>query len=151
MYNIGITIKLYSYKLKGKDMVEDPLDQLFVKAEQVEGEQRAILAQLILPYASMNADTGDVHVKATFDDLSTKQKLALYLLCRLALSTRPTTTFTIAASPIEIEKATMLPGGTVRPKLSELVKDRIVIKSGDGYSIPAVNLQRAKKLFRTEE
>jgi len=132
-------------------MMQDPLDQLFVKTEQVEGEQRAILAQLILPYASINADTGDVHFKATFDDLSTKQKILLYLLCRLALSTRPNTTFTVAVSPIEVEKATMLPGGTVRPKLTELVKDRIIVKSGDGYSVPAVNLQRARKIFSIEE
>jgi hypothetical protein len=132
-------------------MTQDPLDQLFVRTEQVEGEQRAILAQLILPYASINADTGDVHFKATFDDLSTKQKLLLYLLCRLALSTRPNTTFTVAVSPIEIEKATMLPGGTVRPKLTELVKDRIIVKSGEGYYVPAVNLQRAKKMFSIEE
>lgn len=132
-------------------MTQDPLDQLFVKTEQIEGEQRAILAQLILPYASINADTGDVHFKTTFDDLSTKQKILLYLLCRLALSTRPNTTFTVAVSPIEIEKATMLPGGTVRPKLTELVKNRIIVKSGDGYSVPAVNLQRAKKMFSIEE
>ncbi len=132
-------------------MTQDPLDQLFVKTEQVEGEHKAILAQIILPYASINADTGEVHFKATFDDLGTKQKLLLYLLCRLALSTRPNTTFTVAVSPIEIEKATMLPGGTVRPKLTELVKERIVIRSGDGYSVPAVNLQRAKKLFSIEE
>jgi hypothetical protein len=131
--------------------MQDPLDQLFVKSEQVAGEQRAILAQLILPYASINADTGDVYFKATFDDLSTKQKILLYLLCRLALSTRPNTTFTVTVSPIEIEKATMLPGGTVRPKLTELVKDRIIVKSGEGYSVPAVNLQRAKKMFSIEE
>lgn len=132
-------------------MTNDPLDQLFVKAEQVEGEQRALLAQLILPYASINADTGDVHFKTTFDDLSTKQKLLLYLLCRLALSTRPNTTFTTSVSPIEVEKATNLPGGTIRPKLSELVKDRIAVKNGDGYYVPAMNLHRAKKLLLNEE
>lgn len=130
---------------------EDPLDQLFVKSEQVEGEQRAKLARLILPYASINADTGSVHFKATYDDLGTKQRILVYLLCRLALSTRPNTTFTVAVSPKEIEKDTMLPGGTIRPKLTELVRDRIVVKSGDGYSVPAVNIQRAEKLFSIEE
>lgn len=129
----------------------DPLDQIFVKPEQVAGEQRNLLAKLILPYASINADTGDVHFKSTFDDLSAKQKLLLYLLCRLALSTRPNTTITVAVSPMEIEKITMLPGGTVCPKLTELVKERIVVKSGEGYSVPAANLQRAKKLFSIEE
>lgn len=132
-------------------MPQDPLDQLFVKTEQVEGENRAILAQLILPYASINADTGEIHFKTTFDDLSAKQKLLLYLLCRLALSTRPNTTFTVAVSPVEIQKDTNLPGGTIRPKLTELVKARIVVKSGEGYYVPAMNLQHAKKMFSIEE
>ena len=132
-------------------MPQDPLDELFVKTEQVEGEHRAILAELILPYASINAETGVVHWKTTYDDLSTKKKLLLYLLCRLAISTRPNTTFTVAVSPTEVEKATMLPGGTVRPKLTELVKDKIVIKSGEGYYVPAATLQRAKKMFSNEE
>lgn len=129
----------------------DPLDQIFVRPEQVAGEQRALLAKLIFPYASINAETGDVHFKGTYDDLGAKQKLLLYLLCRLALSTRPNTNSSLAASPMEIEKVTMLPGGTVRPKLSELVKERIVVKSGEGYSVPAVNLLRAQKLFSIEE
>lgn len=132
-------------------MNEDPLDQVFVKTEEVAGAQRALLAQIILRYASIISDTGEVHFKPTFDDLGAKQKILLYLLCRLAIATRPNTTFTVAVTPTELEKITMLPGGTVRPKLTELVRDRIVVKSGDGYSVPAMNLQRAKKLFSIDE
>lgn len=124
-------------------MQDDPLDQIFVKTEQVEGEQRALLAQLIFPYASINPDTGDVHLKATSDDLNAKQKILIYLLCRLALSTRSNTTFSTTVSPIEIEKATLLPGGTVRPGLMDLVKKKVVNKSGEGYSVPAAQLHRA--------
>jgi len=112
-------------------MTEDPLDQVFVKTEEVAGEQRALLAQIILRYASIISGTGEVHFKPTFDDLGAKQKILLYLLCRLAIATRPNTTFTVAVTPTELEKITM--------------------KSGDGYSVPAMNLQRAKKLFSIDE
>jgi hypothetical protein len=130
-------------------MENDPLDQIYVKTEQVEGEQRALLAKLIFPYASVNPDTGDVHFKTTADELNAKQKILLYLLCRLALSTRPGTTFGAEVSPKEVERATMLPGGTVRPYLSDLVKSRAVVKSGEAYSVPAALLPRAAKLMPT--
>jgi hypothetical protein len=130
---------------------QDPLEQIFIKTEQVEGEQRALLAKLIFPYASVNPETGEVHFKSTADDLTSKQKIVIYLLCRLALSTRPNTVFTATTSPIEIEKATMLPGGTIRPKLMELVKGRVVAKTGEGYYIHAASLHRAKDILPVEE
>jgi hypothetical protein len=130
---------------------QDPLERLYVRPEQVEGEQRELLANLIFPYAGINPESGEVHFKPTSDDLIAKQKILVFLLCRLALSTRPNTTFTAAVSPIEIEKATMLPGGTLRPKLMELVKSRVVVKSGDGYYIHPSSLYRAKEILPIEE
>ena len=126
-------------------MSTDPLEQVFVKPEQVEGQHRALLAKLIFPFAGINAESGEVHFKPTADDLNSKQKILVYLLCRLALSTRPNTSFSAAVSPKEVEHGTNLPGGTVRPKLSQLVDERIVLKSGDGYMVPASSLNRALK------
>ena len=127
----------------------DPLDQIIIKPEIVEGEQRALLAQLIFPYAGINPDTGDVHFKETADDLTSKQKILLYLLCRLALSARTNTTISAAVSPKEIEKSLIIPGGTIRPKLMELVGDKIVLKSktGEGYYVNSGSLHRAKKIL----
>ena len=129
---------------------QDPLEQIYVRPEQVVGEQRALLAQFILPYAVVNPESGEVHFKPTADDLIAKQKILVFLLCKLALSTRPNTTFTATASPIEIEKATMLPGGTLRPKLMELVKSRHIVKSGDGYYVHVASLHRAKEILPLE-
>ena len=129
---------------------QDPLEQIFIKTEQVVGEQRALLAKLIFPFASVNPESGEVHLKPTADDLTAKQKIVVYLLCRLALSTRPNTEFSATASPIEIEKSTMIPGGTIRPKLMELVKSRVVFKSGDGYYIHVSSLRRAQEILAVE-
>lgn len=130
----------------------DPLDEIFIQPQVVEGEQRALLAQLIFPYASINPDTGEVHLKEPADDLTAKQKILIYLLCRLALSTRPNATFTATASPKEIERALIMPGGTIRPKLVELVEDKVVVRSktGEGYSVHAGNLRRAKNMLMGE-
>jgi hypothetical protein len=126
-------------------MSTDPLDQIFVKTEQVEGEQRALLAKMIFPFASIDPDSGEIYFKTTADDLNAKQKVLVYLLCRLALSTRPKATLSATVSPKEVELATNLPGGTVRPKLTQLVNERIARKNGDGYFLPPVNLNSAYK------
>jgi hypothetical protein len=136
------------------DPKEDPLSQIFVRTEQVEGEQRALLAQLILPFAGVNPETGDVYFKATADELlNAKQKILVYLLCRLALASQPNPSFSKYVSPKEVEVATRLPGGTVRPKLSQLVsEDKVVVKSGEGYVVPAsyLNQIRSKNLLPIE-
>ena len=132
----------------------DPLEQIYVRTEQVEGVQRALLAQLILPFAGVNPETGEVYFKAIADELlNTKQKILVYLLCRLALASKQDTSFSKYVSPKEVEVATHLPGGTVRPKLSQLVtEDRVVVKSGEGYVVPAsyLNQIRTKKLLPIE-
>ena len=132
----------------------DPLSQIFVRTEEVVGEQRALLAQLILPFAGVNPETGEVYFKPTSADLlNAKQKILVYLLCRLALSTLPNTSFSPYVSPKEIELATRQPGGTIRPKLSQLVSDdKVVIKSGEGYAVHASFLYiiHSKNMLPTE-
>lgn len=132
-------------------MTADPLEQLFVRTEQVEQEQRKLLAALILPYAGINPETGEVYFKTTADELNAKQKIIIYLLCRLALSALPNTSFSSVVSPKEIEKDTNLPGGTVRPKMTQLVDAKLVARSGDGYSIPPAYLHKAKAALPTPE
>ena len=129
----------------------DPLDQLFINPEQVEQEQREELAKLILPYAAINRETGNVYFKPTTDELNSKQKVILYLLCRLALSALPDTPFPRFVSPKEIERATELPGGTIRPKLTQLVDEKIVVKSGEGYRISPTSLHRVKAAWPSQE
>jgi hypothetical protein len=131
-------------------MAEDPLEQVFIRTEQVEGEQRAFLAQLIIPYALINPATGDVYMKSTTDELNAKQKIFIYLLCRLALSSLPDSSYSSSVSPKEIELTTHIPGGTVRPNLLQLVGEKVVLKSGEGYYIPSAFLSRAKNVLPIE-
>ena len=129
----------------------DPLDQLFIDSEQVEQAQREELAKLILPYAAINRQTGEVYLKPTSDELTAKQKITLYLLCRLALSARPDTSLPKYVSPKEIERAISIPGGTIRPKLSQLVEEKIVSRSGEGYRISPTDLERVKPIWPKQE
>ena len=133
---------------------KDPLSQIVVRTEEVVGEQRALLAQFILPFAGVNLENGDVYFKSTADELlNAKQKILVYLLCRLAISTLTNAKFSPYVSPKEIESVTHQPGGTIRPKLSQLVtEDKVVIKSGEGYTVPTsyLNQIRSKNLLPIE-
>jgi hypothetical protein len=126
-------------------MPKDPLDQLFVKPEDIKGEQRTLLAKMVSPFATIDAENGVVHFRLATDDLNAKQKVLIYLLARLALASRPNAVYPAAVSPREVEIATGLPGGTVRPKLMQLYDEHIAVKSGDGYSVSTTTLQRAYK------
>ena len=100
-------------------MSQDPLDQLFVKPEEIQGELRALLAKMVAPFAAIDPENGVIHFKLAADDLNAKQKVLVYLLSRLALASRPNAVYPASVSPREVEIATGLPGGTVRPKLAQ--------------------------------
>jgi hypothetical protein len=121
---------------------DDPLDAIWVKTEVVEGVQRQLLAKIILPFASVDPEKGSVHFKEAAEELNTKLQVLLYLLCRLALASRPDPVYTATVLPREIEKATGLSGGTVRPKISQLQQERLIHKSGEGYFVMPENMKR---------
>ena len=131
-------------------MSTDPLDDLYIRPDEIQQEQRELLRDLIIPYAGFT-ETGVVHFQPKADDLTAKQKIILYLLCRLALSARPNSEFSKYVSPKELEEGTGQPGGTIRPKLTELVKEKFVAKSGDGYWIPSNYLQRIKAAWPSQD
>jgi hypothetical protein len=54
-----------------------------------------------------------------------------------------------AASPLEIERATGIPGGSVRPALKRLLKARLVERGiGGGYVVPTYATVRARAYVR---
>lgn len=116
-------------------MSQDPLDAFFDAPEKLEGEMRERLASMIIPFAAADTTDGTIHLKTAWFDLDTRRKVLVILLARLALSTK-NSEYHGAISSKEIEGITGLPGGTVRPKLSALVKDRVAIRDNDSnYSV----------------
>ena len=116
-------------------MPTDPLDAFFDAPEKLEGEMRQRLAHMIVPFAAADPVSGTIHPKNEWNKLDTKKKVLVVLLARLALSAKDSQ-FSAGISSKEIEDITGLPGGTVRPKLSQLVKDRIAYRDQvSNYSV----------------
>lgn len=126
-------------------MSEDPLDAIFDAPEELQGVKREMLAKMIAPFAAVDPKNGTFFAKLAWNNLTTKQKVLVYLLARLALSTK-NPEFSKSVTHGDVEEATELPGGTVRPKVSELIRDRVVYRNKDGsyYVRPSsVSLNKA--------
>jgi len=121
----------------------DPLDAIFVTTEELEGELREKLAKMILPFVRINPEKGTISFNLTGQKLATKQKVLIYLLSRLALSTR-NPEFQATVLPKNIESETELPGGTVRPKLTELIREKVVFQDDQGrYSVRSSSIHKS--------
>ncbi|MCW5887052.1 MAG: hypothetical protein KIT07_02900 [Anaerolineales bacterium] len=121
-------------------MTIDPLDQFFETPEKLEGRLREKLASMIVPFAAADPVDGTIHPKNAWHALDAKKKILVFLLSRLALSTK-NPDISSGLSPAELEEMTGLPGGTVRPKLSSLVKDHAIHKDAAGqYSVRATSI-----------
>ncbi len=128
------------------NQAKDPLDQLVMKTEEVEGEYRELLAELLKPHVRIDPDTGKVFFVPYPPRLNTKQHVLIYLLAKLAISQK-NDRFDPIATAKEVEDATGLPGGTVRPKLTELFRERVISKSEAGYFVEAANLHKARSIL----
>ncbi len=126
----------------------DPLDDLIVRPGQIEGAQRQMLRDMVAPFAGIDVTSGTVHFREEADMLSSRHRVLVYLLARIALAVKSgegagTPVLVREASPKEIERDTGLPGGTVRPALKHLVQAHLVHKGGDKYTVPASWFKRA--------
>jgi hypothetical protein len=125
---------------------EDPLDQLVMKTEDVEGSYRIMLAEILAPHIRIDPETGNIYFVPSPPKLNTKQHVLVFLLAKLALSQMNSKLEPIASGK-EIEEGTGLPGGTVRPKLAELFRERAISKTPAGYFVGKSNLPNARALL----
>lgn len=126
-------------------MTDEILEKLVVKQEQLDRQQKELLVKMVFPFAAIDPESGRIHLKAPFDELNAKHKVLVYLLARLALSALPNASLPSRASPKEIEQETNLSGGTVRPMLTRLVNERLVVRDDNRYYVLPAALPRAYK------
>jgi hypothetical protein len=93
------------------------------------------LTRVLQPFVRFT-DRGELALERRFDELPSEAQVACVLLALKALEIlglRPDD----SASPADICEVSGLPGGTVRPKLSALLRKRCVRRGDDGrYSVP---------------
>ncbi len=119
------------------------LDELVIDTQELD---RELAARLLAPYLRLDRRTGDVVPLPSWDELPTEGRVLLYLLARRAMRALGLPVAGAAATPVEIERATGIPGGSVRPALRRLLKARAVAKSdGAGYIVPNYAMARVQQ------
>jgi hypothetical protein len=109
----------------------DRLQALVVREEDFAREELADVLEGLVRFTA----NGELILDDSFGTLTTTQKVTCLLLaCRAAqlLGLRQT----YGATPAQLADMSGMPPGSVRPKLSELAKLRLVTKEGSTYFIP---------------
>lgn len=127
---------------------DNALDSLFIDKEPVD---TTALAETLRPSVRLHSSTGEVFFTDQWASLSNRNKVLLYSLARKALAIKGVIPDE-KASPSQFAAETHLPGGSVRPQLSQLVKDRIMnVDKESNYWIPDHNLTRVRRMIEDKE
>ena len=122
------------------------LEDLLIDARDLD---RDLVAGLLAPYLRIDRSTCEVIPLAPWDEAPNETRVLLYLLARRAMRALSLPVKQDAASPVEIERATGIPGGSVRPALKRLLKARAVAKqTGTGYIVPNYAMNRVREYIR---
>lgn len=122
-------------------MAEEPLQRLVKTEEQLLDKE--LLAGVLEGLVFVDPSARRVILTREARGLTARELILVYLLGRKALAALTEGEFVEAASPKEIEGATGLPGGTVRPNLRKLYDDEIVETGDNGYTVPSYRLPEA--------
>lgn len=123
---------------------EDPLDQLFVKDDEINRER---LRSLLIDYIRLD-EKGNIFPLTAFFHQTNKSKLIILLLARKALALKSGREEAI--SPLGISKLCNLPEGSIRPSLRFLVEEGIADDEGSKYKVMSHALPRCAELLETK-
>jgi hypothetical protein len=124
------------------------LEELLVDTRELD---RELVGSVLFPYLRIDRATCEIVPLPAWDDAPNEVRVLLYLLARRAMRALELELpgARDAASPVEIERATGIPGGSVRPALKRLLKARIVAKqNGIGYIVPNYSMGRVREFVQ---
>jgi DNA-binding transcriptional ArsR family regulator len=122
------------------------LEDLVVDARELD---RELVGTLLRPYLRIDRATCEIIPLEPWDNAPNEVRVLLYLLARRAMRALDLALDRAEASPVEIERATGIPGGSVRPALKRLLKARVVAKQDRiGYIVPNYAMSRVRDYIR---
>lgn len=130
-------------------MENDPFTKLVRPKAQLDYEAKQRLADLLEPYIWVDPEHISVVFKPTAPAHTTLQRVLLFMLSRKVMALiSPEVSAHVA--PREVETGTGLPGGTVRPKLADLIKRKLVVRSDGAYEVaPYFSLNEIEQILKS--
>lgn len=122
------------------------LEELVVDVREVD---RDLVATFLKPYLRIDGRSCAIVPMPAWAEVPNEARVLLYLVARKAMSALALPVGVEAASPLDVERATGIPGGSVRPALKKLLKARLVEREvGVGYVVPNYAMLRARAYVR---
>ena len=122
------------------------LEELLIDVDELD---RDLVATVLAPYVRIDRRSCGIVPLSAWDRSSTETRVMLYLVARRAMRALGLPVERDAALPIEIARATGIPGGSVRPALQRLLKARVVAREGAmGYIVPNYAMARVREYLR---
>lgn len=122
------------------------LEDLVVDAREID---RELVATFLKPYLRIDGPTCGILPQPGWAEVPNEARVLLYLVARKAMVALDLPLPHEAASPQEIERATGIPGGSVRPALKRLLKAKLVERDlASGYVVPNYAMLRARAYVR---
>lgn len=112
----------------------DPFAKLIRPKAQFDEETKERLANLLERYVWLDPENNSITFKEGTRNLNALQKILVFVLARKVISlinNNDSGSFT----PAEVETETQIPGGTVRPKLAELLKAKLIVRNENRYEL----------------
>lgn len=120
------------------------MDELFVSGKEVDQE---LIAEILAPFLRIDRDSCSIVPNERWLEMNNELKIILFLLAKKAMKLRDLPIDNEGALPTEIEKETGVKGGSLRPKLKQLLEQRIISKADDGrYIVPNYSLTKIKTM-----
>ena len=125
----------------------DPLADLLIDGRELD---RELVGAVLRPYLRIDRHTAEVIPLPAWDAAPTEVRVLLYLLARRAMRALDLPPVAgAAASPVQIARATGIPGGSVRPALKRLLRAGVVAKPDRvGYIVPNYAMSRVREYIR---
>lgn len=122
------------------------LDELVVSGAELD---RELVATILKPFVRIDGDTASIIPQDGWESLTVQRKVLVFLTARKAMRGLGLEIAREECSPMEIEAATGIRGGTLRPTLKRLADRRVIDKRrSGGYYVPNWALQRVKAALR---
>ncbi len=123
------------------------LDSLFVSGKELD---ESLLVKILTPFLKIDQDSGSIVPNERWLRVSNEFRIILYLVSRKARVVRNLAIDNEGATPLEIENATGVKGGSLRPRLKSLLTQKIVDKEDNSrYFVPNYSLIRVKNMIDT--
>lgn len=130
-------------EISNTDETGDPLDKLIVDENEI---NRELLATILNGVVTIGKQSGQIIRQPAFDDLVSKQQVAVLLLAHRVRYERDLVDSEWAA-PAELAEQSGMASGTVRPKIRELTEDGIAEENDSTYRIPPHRFQQVQRLL----